>query len=295
MVQSPKHNIHGVVLLDKPGGMSSNHALQKIKHHLNAKKAGHTGALDPLATGLLPICLGQATKVSEYLLGSDKRYTTVIKLGEITDTLDAEGLVLETRPVKVQDSEIASALDQFRGEIKQVPPMYSALKRHGQPLYKLARQGVQVERKARSMTVFELTAKRLSEFTLQLDVHCSSGFYIRSLAHDLGQLLGCGAHVLELRRTSIKSIGVAQAITLEQALNANPETLLQSIDVLIENLPQIILNADQTEHLSHGRSAFSGGELIEQRSRFYTPCGQLFGIGCVNADGAIKLEKRFVF
>lgn len=191
--------------------MSSNKALQIVKHRFNASKAGHTGSLDPLATGLLPICFGQATKISEYLLHSHKRYQTVIKLGEVTDTLDSEGEVTKTSDVDVSDADIEQALEQFRGEIKQVPPMYSALKKDGQPLYKLARKGKVIERPARDMTVFELTAERLDPLHIKLNVHCSSGFYIRSLAHDLGQALGCGAHVVELRRTHIKSTEVQQA------------------------------------------------------------------------------------
>jgi len=242
--KSQKKQIHGVLLLDKPLGLSSNAALQKVKWLYQAKKAGHTGALDPLATGLLPICFGQATKVSEYLLGSNKKYTTVIKLGEVTDTRDAEGEVTETKPVSVSDEQIQQALEQFRGAIKQVPPMYSALKKDGQPLYKLARKGQEIERPARDMTVFSLEADRLANDLVRLDVHCSSGFYIRSLGHDLGQVLGCGAHVLELRRTDIKSISVGVAHHLESLINLeqDPEALqerLLPVDVLLPDMPTL--------------------------------------------------------
>jgi len=235
-MKKDKNDIHGIILLDKPTGMSSNKALQIVKHRFNAKKAGHTGSLDPLATGLLPICLGQATKVSEYLLDSHKKYTTVIKLGEITDTLDSEGEVTKVCSVDVNGEQLQDALDQFKGNIKQVPPMYSALKKDGQPLYKLARKGEVVERPARDMTVYDLSAKRLDQEHVRLSVHCSSGFYIRSLAHDLGQALGCGAHVVELRRTEIKSVNVDQAVPLEVIEQANLKDVLQPIDMICQKL-----------------------------------------------------------
>jgi tRNA pseudouridine55 synthase len=295
IVKKIKNNIHGIVLLDKPTGMSSNHALQRVKHLFNAKKAGHTGSLDPLATGLLPICLGQATKICEYLLHSNKKYTTVIKLGETTDTLDSEGKILETRPVAVSDAQIAASLEQFRGDIKQVPPMYSALKKDGQPLYKLAREGIEIERPARDMTVHSLTAERLDDSHIRLEVHCSSGFYIRSLAHDIGQVLGCGAHVVELRRTAIKTVGVEQSISIEQLeAMADPHTIISSIDSLIDDMPITKISDTQAIRLIQGKSTPAQKAEVTPLSRFYTNDGRLFALGEVSSSGLLKTHKIFV-
>lgn len=287
--------VNGVVLLDKPTGMSSNQALQKVKHLYNAKKAGHTGSLDPLATGLLPICLGQATKVSEYLLGSHKQYRTVIKLGQTTDTLDSEGEIVECNPVDVSDQQIETALEQFRGEIKQVPPMYSALKKNGQPLYKLARKGEVIDRPARDMTVYALSMQRLDDVHIQLDVHCSSGFYIRSLAHDLGQALGCGAHVVELRRTQIKKITLDHTVSLEQLEEPNSRAQgLLPIDTLLSELPKIELSDEQVTRLKQGRPTSATGLAASDLSCFYQGNGELFAVGEVRDDGVLKTHKIFV-
>ncbi len=287
-------DIHGVILLDKPAGMSSNAALQKIKHHFNAKKAGHTGSLDPLATGLLPICLGQATKVSEYLLNSHKKYTTVIKLGEVTETLDSEGEVTIRKPVDVSAERLQQALTPFRGNIKQVPPMYSALKKDGQPLYKLARKGETIERPARDMTVYSLEAKHLDSTHVELRVHCSSGFYIRSLAHDIGQELGCGAHVVELRRTDIKSINVADAAPLEKILYSDLHDLLKPLDILIEHMPWITISDAQALSMMQGKPTSANGLQTNELTRFYQPNGYLYGVGEVSDKGMIKAQKTFV-
>ncbi len=297
--RSKKKQIHGVLLLDKPLGMSSNAALQKVKWQYQAKKAGHTGALDPLATGLLPICFGQATKVSEYLLGSNKKYTTVIKLGEVTDTRDAEGEVVESRAVTVSDGEIQAALNAFRGRIKQVPPMYSALKKDGQPLYKLARKGQEIELPARDMMVFSLEAERLSKELVRLDVHCSSGFYIRSLGHDLGQALGCGAHVVELRRTDIKTINVESAHSLESVIELGDDAaalqdLLLPIDVLLPDMPKLEISEAQIDSLLCGKPTPANGLKTSELTRFYRPDGRLFGLGEVLKNGQLKTQKIFV-
>lgn len=293
-MKKDKNDIHGIILLDKPTGMSSNKALQIVKHRFNAKKAGHTGSLDPLATGLLPICLGQATKVSEYLLDSHKKYTTVIKLGEITDTLDSEGEVTKVCSVDVNGEQLQDALDQFKGNIKQVPPMYSALKKDGQPLYKLARKGEVVERPARNMTVYDLSAERLDQEHVRLSVHCSSGFYIRSLAHDLGQALGCGAHVVELRRTEIKLVKVDQAVPLEIIEQANLKDVLQPIDSLIADMPKITISNEQKLSLIQGRPTEANGLQSTQLSRFYDAKDTLFAVGEVNQQGLLKTHKIFV-
>lgn len=196
-------NIDGIVLLDKPTGMSSNHALQRVKRIYNASKAGHTGALDPLATGMLPVCLGEATKFSQHLLDADKRYLVTAKLGQRTDTSDSDGEVVSERPLNFTQEALDAALDSFRGDTLQVPSMFSALKYQGQPLYKYAREGKEVPREARPITVFELNFIKLEGDELTLDIHCSKGTYIRTIIDDLGEKLGCGAHVIMLRRTAV--------------------------------------------------------------------------------------------
>ena len=294
MNKRPKQNIHGIILLDKPIGMSSNQALQKVKWIFNAKKAGHTGSLDPLATGLLPLCFGQATKVSEYLLDSHKKYRTVIRLGETTDTLDSEGEVLETRPVNITEAQIEAALDQFRGKIKQVPPMYSALKKDGQPLYKLARKGQNIERPARDMTVHSLKATLIDKQHVELQVHCSSGFYIRSLAHDLGEVLGCGAHVVELRRTDIKSISVSDAVSIDFLESARLEEVLQPIDSLLGDMPKLEISDEQAVSLTQGKVTPAQGLQTSELTRFYTPNKRLFGVGEVRSEGVLKTRKMFI-
>ena len=293
-MKKQKNDFHGVILLDKPTGMTSNSALQRVKHGFNAKKAGHTGSLDPLATGLLPICLGQATKVSEYLLNSHKKYTTIIKLGETTDTLDSEGEIVTRKPVDVSEEQLQSSLTQFRGDIKQVPPMYSALKKDGQPLYKLARKGEVIERPARDMTVYSLEAKRVDELHVELYVHCSSGFYIRSLAHDLGQVLGCGAHVVELRRTDIKAINVSLAHSLEHVLESKLDDILLPLDVLLEHMPKIEISDAQALSMLQGKPTLANGLVTVELTRFYQPSGYLFGVGKVSDDGFIKAQKTFI-
>ncbi|QKJ85495.1 tRNA pseudouridine synthase B [Paramixta manurensis] len=212
-------DIHGVLLLDKPQGLSSNDALQKVKRLFNANRAGHTGALDPLATGMLPICLGEATKFSRYLLDSDKRYRVIARLGQRTDTSDADGAVIQTRPLQFTSQQLEQALESFRGETLQVPSMYSALKHQGRPLYEYARQGIEVPREARSIVVYELQFIRQQQDELELEIHCSKGTYIRTIIDDLGEKLGCGAHVIMLRRLQVATYPLERMITLE-ALNA---------------------------------------------------------------------------
>lgn len=208
-------DVHGVLLLDKPLGLSSNDALQKVKRIYNANRAGHTGALDPLATGMLPICLGEATKFSRYLLDSDKRYRVIARLGQRTDTSDADGRVVEERAITFNDSELATALDSFRGETMQIPSMYSALKYQGRPLYEYARQGIEVPREARPIVVYELQFIRHEGDELELEIHCSKGTYIRTIIDDLGEKLGCGAHVIFLRRLAVSKYPVERMVTLD--------------------------------------------------------------------------------
>jgi len=209
-------DVHGVLLLDKQQGASSNDVLQKVKRLYNANRAGHTGALDPLATGMLPICLGEATKFSQYLLDSDKRYRVIARLGQRTDTSDADGQVVEERPVTFTATELASALESFRGNTQQIPSMYSALKYQGKKLYEYARQGIEVPREARPITVYELLFIRHEGDELELEIHCSKGTYIRTIIDDLGEKLGCGAHVIYLRRLAVSRYPIERMITLEQ-------------------------------------------------------------------------------
>ena len=288
----------GVLLLDKPAGRSSNHVLQEVKRLYQAKKAGHTGSLDPIATGLLPICFGQATKISQYFLDSDKRYETLIRLGVTTDTLDIEGKVLETRGVEISEAQLQQALGQFRGQIQQVPPMYSALKKDGQPLYKLARKGREVERKARDMTVFELTAQRVDDLHVKLNVHCSSGFYIRQLASDLGEVLGCGAHVVELRRTGSKGLNIEQALTLEQIKQS--ETLEQlddyllPVDQMLVFMPELVISEQEAEKLTFGQQLGYTGKHIDGLLRIYDETKKFVAIAEITENNLIKTHKVFV-
>jgi tRNA pseudouridine55 synthase len=209
-------DVHGVFLLDKHQGASSNDVLQKVKRLFNANKAGHTGALDPLATGMLPVCLGEATKFSQYLLDSDKRYRVIARLGERTDTSDADGNIVETRAITFDQAALDSALDYFRGDTMQVPTMFSALKYQGRKLYEYAREGITVPREARPIKVFELQFIRWEGDELELEIHVSKGTYIRTIIDDLGERLGCGAHVIMLRRLQVARYPIERMVTLEQ-------------------------------------------------------------------------------
>lgn len=296
--RKPKgRDLTGVLLLDKPAGRSSNHVLQEVKRIYKAKKAGHTGSLDPIATGLLPICFGQATKITEYFLDSDKRYETLIRLGVTTDTLDIEGQVVQTRGVDVSEQQLQQALDLFKGQIKQIPPMYSALKKDGQPLYKLARKGKEIEREARDMTVFELTAKRIDDMHVKLDVHCSSGFYIRQLAYDLGEALGCGAHVVELRRTASKALNIEQALTLDQIKQFESQEQMDEhlypIDSMLQFMPDIILPEQEATKLTYGQQLEYNGDKIDGLFRIYDSNQRFIAIAEVNEKGMIKTHKVF--
>ena len=252
-------DVHGVFLLDKPQGVSSNDIMQKVKRLFKANKAGHTGALDPLATGMLPICLGEATKFSQFLLDSDKRYVVTAKLGERTDTSDAEGQVVQSREVNVAEADILAALSAFRGEILQVPTMFSALKHNGKPLYEYARAGITVEREARPITIFELKFIDYQAPFLTLEVHCSKGTYIRTLVDDLGEALGCGAHVTMSRRLAVADYPIEEMMPIEDlALLADSfpsselDRLLLPMDTAVASLPQLNLTAEQTKAVGFG-------------------------------------------
>ncbi|NMG02516.1 tRNA pseudouridine(55) synthase TruB [Azoarcus taiwanensis] len=270
----PRKAVDGVLLLDKPKGMSSNGALQSARRLLNAKKAGHTGTLDPMATGLMVLTFGEATKFSQMLLDADKAYEALVKLGVETDTGDAEGVVLATREVTVSAEAVRAAAAGFVGEIEQIPPMYSALKRDGKPLYEYARAGVEVERSARRVSIRSLQVSDVASDTFVMRVECSKGTYIRTLAIDIGRVLGCGAHLAGLRRTGIGPFDLADALTLE-SLEAMPEAermqQLQAVDALLTHLPVLSLDATQAGAILHGQAVqVAEGE---GQVRVYGPAG----------------------
>ncbi len=248
--------VHGVLLLDKPVGLTSNHALVAAKRLFNAEKAGHTGTLDPFATGLLPLCFGEATKFAQDLLDADKTYEATVQLGVTTTTGDTEGEAVEAKPVDVSREQVDAVLAKFRGPIKQVPPMHSALKRDGKPLYEYAREGITLEREARDVTIHALELIEFLPSQLKLRVTCSKGTYIRVLGEDIGAALGCGAHLTALRRTGIDTLDLSRAITLD-ALSAVPEAeraaRLLPVDALLSKFPHIELDAELTGRFRQGQ------------------------------------------
>lgn len=286
--------VDGVLLLDKPIGLTSNGALQKARRLFSAAKAGHTGTLDPLATGLLPLCFGEATKFSSDLLDADKTYVATLKFGETTDSGDAEGAVIETRPVTHGEADLRDMLPRFTGAIEQVPPMHSALKRDGRPLYELARQGIVVERAARLITIYQLDLLECSADTAVLEVRCSKGTYIRTLATDLGEALGCGAHLTALRRTAVGSLQLDGAVTLAQLEETDESArlpLLAPVDALLKTLPCVVLGEENAERFSHGNPVLTP-EGISGKCRVYFN-ERLIGLGETAADGRIW-PKRLV-
>ena len=296
-------DIHGVFLLDKPQGMSSNDIMQKVKRIFQANKAGHTGALDPLATGMLPICLGEATKFSQFLLDADKRYLVTAKLGERTDTSDAEGQIVETREVKVKTSEILTALEQFRGNILQVPTMFSALKHNGKPLYEYARQGITVEREARPITIFELNFIEYNAPYLTLEVHCSKGTYIRTLVDDLGEVLGCGAHVTMLRRTAVADYPTEkmldwhalQSLAEQQDLSLL-DALLLPMDTAVAKLPALTLNESQTQGIGFGqRIKFDNLNRLQGQVRLFSHENRFLGVAVIDENNVIRPQRLVVY
>ena len=259
MKKKSYRHLSGVFLLNKPLGLSSNTALQKVRRLFNAQKAGHTGALDPLATGLLPICLGEATKFSHYLLDSTKRYQTTVKLGQTTTTGDVEGDVVLQREVPVLTAElIEQVLQRFRGEIQQVPPMYSALKRDGRPLYELARQGIEIEREARPVAIYELNLIDFTPDSLVLEVTCSKGTYIRVLGEDIGEALGCGGHLTHLHRTQTGHFEIIPSYTieyLETLTEAERDALLLSVYAPVEHFPRVQLPEGREKYFGNGQES----------------------------------------
>lgn len=300
--RSKRRDIDGVLIFDKPLGMSSNNALQKVRWLFNAAKGGHTGSLDPLASGVLPLCLGEATKFSQYLLDADKAYVTEARLGMTTTTGDAEGDVLESKPVNVTLEQVESFLPQFTGDILQIPPMYSALKHEGQPLYKLARAGETVERKPRSVTINQLKVLGLEGDRLRLEVHCTKGTYIRTLVEDLGHALGCGAHVSELRRIQAGPFDLSRAVTLEtlEALHAEGghlalDHLLMPSDCGLQDWPEVELTEQTAYYLNHGQAVRVPGSPAFGMVRLRDQNGQFIGIGEMTDDARVAPKRLMRF
>jgi len=293
-VKKTWQRVDGVLLLDKPIGLTSNDALQKARRLFSAAKGGHTGTLDPLATGLLPLCFGEATKFSADLLDADKTYEAVLKLGITTDSGDAEGQVVATAPVNVSDGDVVRVLPQFTGDIQQIPPMHSALKRNGRPLYELARQGIEVERAARAVTIHAIDLLAFSGDSLSLRVACSKGTYIRVLAADIGQALGCGAHLAALRRTVVGDLDLAHAVTLaelEVLDEAGRAGRLQAVDALLHTLPVVAVEGEAAERFRHGNPV-DLPEGLSGKIRVYAD-GRLIGVGEPGPDGRLW-PKRLV-
>ena len=305
--------LNGILVLDKPAGQSSNKALQIVKRLYAAQKAGHTGSLDPLATGVLPLCFGEATKFSRFLLESDKHYRSTFLLGVITASGDADGEVLETRDASaITEADVAAQLPQFSGDIEQLPSMFSALKHKGQPLYKLARQGVEVERKSRRVTVFDicLEAFRGADQTggqpeMDIYIHCSKGTYVRSIAESLGQALGCGAHVTGLRRVQAGPFTERHAVSLltlqslrqqDAAPNEGFEpldALLKPVDSALMHFPAVTLVESSAFYMLRGQAVLVPHAPTEGTVRMYTESGQLLGLGEILDDGRVG-PKRLI-
>lgn len=295
--------VNGILLLDKPPGFSSNQILQKVRWLFKAQKAGHTGNLDGPATGLLPICFGEATKMTTYLLDSNKSYRAEVKLGINTTTLDAEGEVTQTRPVpEFTPAELEKILENFRGTITQIPPMYSALKHDGERLYKLAQQGIEVERKERVQEIFRLEASDLTDDSFTIDVDCSKGTYIRTLAEDIGEELGCGAHVLNLRRTVVGCFDLKDSYTINsiEKLSESPEALdqlLLPVDAGLTDFPVINLSEDTAFYFLNGQTVTASlpksGSIESSLIRVYEGSDRFLGIAETTGDGRI-VPKRLI-
>ncbi|WP_288379119.1 tRNA pseudouridine(55) synthase TruB [uncultured Massilia sp.] len=297
-VKKPRDLVDGVLLLDKPVGLSSNDALMKAKRVFNAKKAGHTGTLDPFATGLLPLCFGEATKFSQDLLEADKTYEATVHLGIMTTTGDTEGETIEERTVDVTREAIEAALARFRGLIFQVPPMYSALKRDGKALYEYAREGVTLEREARPVTIHGLSLIDYSAPFLKILVTCSKGTYVRVLGEDIGAALGCGAHLNALRRVQVGSLTTERMITLEDVqAHPDPLSLLAPVDALLSSFPSIELSPDLAGRFLNGQRLALGKEAVvvpAQLGRVRVYCeGKLLGTANLQ-EYAILAPERLI-
>ncbi|MBC8519242.1 MAG: tRNA pseudouridine(55) synthase TruB [Gammaproteobacteria bacterium] len=294
-------NVSGILLLDKPAGITSNGALQRVKHLFFAKKAGHTGSLDPIATGILPICLGEATKFSGFLLNADKSYVAECQLGVVTRSGDSEGEVVSERPVEgVSEEIIKNALEQFRGDIEQIPPMHSAIKVNGQPLYKLAHQGIEIEREPRQVTIYALDFIGLDadKERMTISVHCSKGTYIRTLVEDIGEIIGCGAHVAELRRTTLGPYKEDDLLTIEELEeireadgNRGLDSRLLSLDSAVEDYDKVQLDRDSSYYIRQGQPIQVSGAPEDGWVRIYDDVEKFVGVGEIIDDGRVAPRR----
>ncbi|KJG14432.1 tRNA pseudouridine synthase B [Photobacterium iliopiscarium] len=298
--------INGVILVDKPTGISSNDTLQKVKRIFFAQKAGHTGALDPLATGMLPLCFGEATKFSQFLLDSDKRYRVVAKLGERTDTSDSDGEVVETRAVNVERDQLEACIDSFRGTTDQIPSMYSALKYQGRKLYEYAREGISIPRESRKITVYSVELLRFDNNEVEMELHVSKGTYIRTIVDDLGEKLGCGAHVTYLRRTGVSNFPYERMVTIEQlqalldqaiADEVEPGTVLDALllptDTAVQDLPEVNITAEAAVHVLHGNPV--AAEVVPAEGTLVritvAEAAEFIGVGTIDAKGMLAPKR----
>ncbi|WP_318433511.1 tRNA pseudouridine(55) synthase TruB [Photobacterium leiognathi] len=302
--------INGVILVDKPTGISSNDTLQKVKRIFFAQKAGHTGALDPLATGMLPICFGEATKFSQFLLDSDKRYRVIAKLGERTDTSDSDGEVVETREVKVDRGQLERCIAKFRGTTDQIPSMYSALKYKGRKLYEYAREGVEVPRESRKITVYSVDLLRFENNEVEMELHVSKGTYIRTIVDDLGEMLGCGAHVIMLRRTGVSNFPYERMVTIEQlqamlddakANDVEPGTVLDPLllptDTAVQDLPVVNIVPAIAVHVLNGNPV-QAGRVPAEGTLVRITVGQereFIGVGVIDAKGMLAPKRVMAY
>lgn len=291
-------NLTGIILLDKPAGITSNKALQQVKTLFNAQKAGHTGSLDPIATGLLPICLGEATKISQFLLSADKTYLAGIKLGIKTSSGDADGETIQTRPVNVKNlAQIEGVLQKYKGDIDQIPPMHSAIKKNGVPLYKLAHQGIVVEREPRTVTIFDLQLVSFEGDHLQIRVHCSKGTYIRTLADDIGEDLGCGAHINLLRREHVGPFRGESMYTMEQLESLAEQgfdvldKVLLPIDQGLMQWPEVNLTGDMAFYVQQGQPVFVPKVKETGLVRLYLNDQEFLGVGEILDDGRVAPKR----
>lgn len=292
-------NVNGILLLDKAVGMTSNAALQEVKRLFNASKAGHTGSLDPLASGLLPLCMGEATKLSTFLLDSDKVYEGVCQLGTKTSTGDAEGEVIETRPVPQFDgTSLEKVFSQFRGDIEQIPPMHSAIKKDGQPLYKLAHQGIEVEREPRQVHVYELTLLEMHETSFKFHLRCSKGTYVRTLVEDMGEVIGCGAHLTDLRRIQVGPFDLEDARTPAELAQIAAEQGFEGLDKLmipmdkaLESWPAVHLSENSTYYVRQGQPVQVAKAPTSGWVRLFANNDRFIGVGQILDDGRVAPKR----
>jgi tRNA pseudouridine55 synthase len=294
IIKSPKQEINGLLIIDKPLGFSSNQTLSKIKWLYNPKKAGHTGTLDPLATGILPVCLGEATKFSSYLFDANKTYAAKIKLGFTSSTADAEGTLKDLNIVKFPNkTKVTNVLKTFEGAIEQTPPMYSALKHDGKPLYEYARQGIQIPRKKRIITIFSIKLINLEKDELILEINCSKGTYIRTLAEDIGEKLKVGGYLSSLRRTVVGSLTINDAIALdsiEESLVEDRFKFINPIDRFLNNFDSLIVSNDEASAIKDGKIVHKK-EALQSIYRLYTQENFFIGLAEGDAKGNLKVKR----